>query len=78
MKYKVGDKVKIHDCEGDPAYNGKIGTVIETDRMKRLGTLKWDYLCSFVGLMDYVFGPNEMEKVVTKGQQLLFSFMSKQ
>ncbi len=75
MKYKVGDKVKIHDCEGNHAFNGKIGTVIETGRIKSTGHTCWDYLCSFDDIYNYPFGPKEMEKVVAKNQQLLFSFM---
>lgn len=76
MKYKVGDKVKIHSCEGDPWYNGKIGTVIQTGRIQSTEHTRWDYLCSFDGASNYPFGFSEMERVSTKGQQLLFSFMS--
>lgn len=71
MRFKIGDKVKIHDCEGDPRYNGKIGVVIKTDRMHP----RWKYLCSFDDVCDCLFGLAEMTKIVTKGQQLVFSFM---
>lgn len=72
--FKVGDKVRIHDCEGDPEYNGRIGTLIETGRAIKTGT-NWDYLCKFEDACNYPFGSPEMEIVITKGQQLLFAFM---
>jgi len=71
MKYKLGDKVRIHDCEGSLRYNGKIGTIIQTGRKH----YRWLYMCSFDDDMDCPFGVAEMTKVYTKGQQLLFSFM---
>ncbi len=74
MKFRLGDKVLIYDCEGDKSYNGKIGIIIDVDRIKRFNSI-WDYLCSFKGKMNYVFGPPEMTKVIIKGQQLLFDFM---
>lgn len=74
MKFEVGDKVLIHDSEGDSRYNGKVGIVINTGRIKRIGGT-WDYLCKFKNSYDYPFGPSEMTKINTKGQQLLFSFM---
>lgn len=73
--FKVGDKVKIHHCEGSPRYNGKIGTMIETGRMKIIGHPRWDYLCSFEDLLNYPFGLAEMEKISEKGKQLEFAFM---
>lgn len=75
MKYSIGDKVKIHNCEGDPWYNNKVGTIIETGRMAKTGHSTWDYLCAFEGNLNYPFGLQEMDKVSVKGQQLLFSFM---
>lgn len=62
MVFNLGDKVRIHDCEGSLRYNGMIGTVIDTDRMKKYN-YRWNYLCSFVGALNYPFGPKEMEKV---------------
>jgi len=70
MKFKIGDKVRIENCEGDPRYNGKIGVVIEIDRIKILGG-RWDYLCKFDDEYNYPFGPPEMTKISTKGEQLL-------
>lgn len=75
-KFKLGDRVRIHDCEGSSWYNNKIGTVIDTGRIKRNIHHRWDYLCAFEGNYDYPFGPLEMERIYTKGQQLLFAFMS--
>ena len=75
MKYDIGDKVRIHDCEGDPKYNGKVGKVIKTGRIKETGHPSWDYLCSFADAMNYPFGSQEMTKVHVKGEQLLFAFM---
>ncbi len=74
LKFKVGDKVLISNCEGDPRYNSKVGVVIDIDRIKRVGD-RWDYLCKFEDALNYPFGPPEMTKVYIKGQQLLFSFM---
>jgi len=71
MKYKLGDKVRIHDCEGNSNYNGEIGTIVQTGRQHP----RWHYLCSFDDAENCPFGVAEMTKVVTKGQQLLFSFM---
>lgn len=73
-KFKIGDKVLISNCEGDPCYNGLVGTVIDIGRIKRIGG-RWDYLCKFENNYDYPFGPPEMTKICTKGQQLLFSFI---
>ena len=74
MKYKVGDKVRIHDCTSNPAYNGAIGTVVLTGRIKSRYTC-WDYLCRFDDMADYPFNPKEMEHIVSKGKQWEFSFM---
>ena len=76
MEYKIGDKVRIHDCEGDPKYNNMIGTVKTTGEMKTTGHPRWDYLCVFDDADIYPFGPREMTRVYFKGEQLLFPFMS--
>ncbi len=69
--FKVGDKVRIHDCEGSLCYNGKEGTIIQTGRQHP----RWHYLCSFDDADPCPFGEAEMIKIATKGQQLLFVFM---
>ena len=74
MEYKIGDKVRIRNCEGSLRYNGKVGTVVLTGRIKSKDTC-WDYLCRFDDMADYPFGLNEMEQFVAKGQQLEFAFM---
>ena len=77
MKFKVGDRVKV-------IYNSN-GSGIVKKAMNQIGVV----VRHKVGIMVYVkfdkvvwgtlteigFYENEIEKAITKGQQLLFSFM---
>lgn len=78
MVFEVGDRVRIHDCEGDLKYNGMIGIVKTADEMLRTGHARWNYLCVFDNASPYPFGPKEMDKLFEKGEQLLFSFMEQE
>ena len=83
MQFKVGDKVKV-------IYNSN-GSNIVKDAMNKIGVVKSIYCISEIVRMIYVefddvvfsdlscigFFKNEIKKVNTKGQQLLFSFMNK-
>ena len=76
MNFNIGDKVKIiANDNGSDDYIGRVGIIIETDRIKQRISMDWDYRCEFDDGDSYPFNLQEIEKVVTKGQQLLFSFM---
>ena len=72
MKYKVGDKVRFVKCTSlNPKMWGKISTILEI----RDGGRQFPYIVS-IGITGRFPALNiEIEKVATKGQQLLFSFM---
>ena len=72
MKYKVGDKVKLVGSVFwvDKYYTNKIGTVT-----KDVTNGSFPYTVS-VDTVKIPVDECEMEKVVTKGQQLLFEFMA--
>ena len=72
MKYKTGNKVKLVGSVFwvDRYYTNKIGTVTEVTTNG-----SFPYIVS-VDTVKIPVDEREMEKVVIKGQQLLFSFMS--
>lgn len=71
MKFKVGDKVKLvgNVFWVERYYTNKIGTVTEV-----VINSSFPYIVS-VDTVKIPVNECEMEKVNTKGQQLLFSFM---
>ena len=75
MKFKMGDKIKIVSNVWwvDRYYTNKVGTVVEVNR-----SAGFPYSVSISNESETVNIPVdecEIEKVATKGQQLLFSFM---
>lgn len=75
MKFELGDRVIITDAEPYEQYRGKVGKIIQTDRIKNNLSLRWDYKVEFFeDIHDYVFAPSEMKKLPIKNQQLLFDF----
>ncbi len=71
MKYKVGDKVKTvsNIWWRGKHYTNKVGTVIYVDSSR-----SFCYIID-MGAIVIPVDEYEIEKVFTKGQQLLFSFM---
>ena len=75
MKLKIGDKVRIKDIFQVAKRVGKVHEVCQVAE-------DWDYESEFIcrvreidGFWSCLMFEQEIEKVVTKGQQLLFSFM---
>jgi len=75
MELKIGDKIRIKD--NFPGIRRR-GTVCEVCEVKE----SWDYESRFTcrvreigGLWSCLVLEQEIEKVTTKGQQLVFSFM---
>lgn len=82
MQFKVGDRVKLCSPMKPPKwkYRDVIGVITNISEKIRI---VWDMNgCVLCGDNDCImrinmwsYWPNEIEKVATKGQQLLFSFM---
>ena len=72
MKYKIGDKIKVimRVWWVDRYYTNKIGTVIKVDSNRI-----FHYMID-IDTIKIPVKEQEIEKIFTKGQQLLFSFMS--
>jgi len=72
----VGDKAITIICDNTcEKYKGKIGIIIDTDRIKHGFSAHWDYEMEFDDGFTYVFSNEEIKKVIIKNQQLLFDFM---
>ena len=75
MKVKIGDKVTVTKTDATcKKYMGKIGKVIEIDRIKHGFSSQWDFRVVFDNDFSYPFNLKEVT-IITKNQQLLFSFM---
>ena len=74
--FKIGDKVKIVNFH-DEKVIGKTGIIIEIDDSwsEYNYIIKWDII-PFPYNETIPLYENEIEHVVVKGQQLLFSFMT--
>ena len=81
--FKIGDKVNLCNPLGLPKwkYKGVVGIVIQTGVKIRV---RWDtdecLLCGndndcYMQINTWSYWPKEIKPVLTKGQQLLFSFM---
>ncbi len=77
MKLKIGDKIRIRDTFPETGRGGKIYEVSQT-------AAEWDYNSVFICRVQEIDTPfpwsclmfeYEIEKIVTKGPQLLFPFM---
>lgn len=72
-KFKIGDKVKVNEPRTE--HHGKKGTVIETDRIARQLSRRWDYEVEFESYETYLYAPHELINANIVGEQFLFAFM---
>ena len=77
MKYKIGQQVKVNSCESYKPHHGRIGIVVETDRIRKCLGRGWDYKVRFSSDIDdfYLFNAHEIDLITAPNTQLVFEFM---